>query len=385
MKRNLTIMALLALASLAQATVYQVNLSPAGTDAAVGLSPLNEFPAVTNSAGSGGEISGGLSFDTDTSMLWLAVGYGSAAGFTDLTGPATGMHIHGPAGPGTNAGVVTNLAALSFPAVDPSKGGIIFGAVAVPTNEVDNLLGGLHYLNIHTATNMGGEIRAQLIPVLERAPQIVCPQPVTVECGGVTTVTVKVSDEDNDALTVVWTVNGTALQTNELAAGSTVAPVDVPFDAEYQLGVNNVSFVVTDSTGKSAECATTVTVVDNTPPVITELEVDRSVLWPPNHKMVSVNLAAVVTDLCSETTWKITSITSSEAVDAKGSGNTDPDWEITGDHTAKLRAERSGVTGPRVYTITVEAEDLSENVSDSKSVTVTVPHDSRGARRSSRW
>jgi hypothetical protein len=42
-----------------------------------------------------------------------------------------------------------------------------------------------------------------------------------------------------------------------------------------------------------------------------------------------------------------------------------------------LRAERSGITGPRVYTLTVEAEDAAGNVSEPKSVTVTVPHDLR--------
>jgi hypothetical protein len=52
-----------------QAAIIQFNLSPAGTDAAVGLSPLNEVPAATNSTGSGNEISAGISFDTETSIL----------------------------------------------------------------------------------------------------------------------------------------------------------------------------------------------------------------------------------------------------------------------------------------------------------------------------
>jgi len=378
MKTNVTtILASLACASLAQAAIIQFDLSPAGTDAAVGLSPLNEVPAVTNSAGSGGEISGGITFDTDTGLLSVAVGYGSSAGFTDLTGPAALMHIHGSAGPGTNAGVLVNLAPYLFTPADPATGGIIFGDVPIPTNEVANLLAGLHYVNVHTSTNPGGEIRGQLIPLLENPPLVTCPEPVTVECGSVTTVTVQVSDPDDDALTVVWSANGTALQTNELASGSTSTPTDVSFTAEYQLGVNNVSVVVTDSTGESAECSTTVTVVDTTPPVITRVSANPPFLWPPNHKMINVRLNAVVTDTCSDTTWKITSITSNEAADAKGSGNTAPDWEITGDHTAKLRAERSGITGPRTYTVTVEAEDTSGNVSDPATVTVTVPHDLR--------
>jgi len=377
MTRVLVISMSLGLAAVAPAAIIPFDLSPAGTNGAAGLSPLNEVPVVTNSAGSGGELFDGIRFDTDTALLSLAVGYGASAGFTNLTGAATAMHIHGPAGPGTNAAVIVNLSPLLFTPVNPTNGGIILGTVAIPTNEVANLLAGLHYINIHTATNPGGEIRGQLIPLLESPPVVSCPEPVTAECDSVTRVTVQVSDPDNDALRVVWSVNGTTLQTNELAAGSTVVPAPVTFDAQYQLGTNNVSVEATDSTGRSAGCSTTVIVVDTTPPVISRLASNPAYLWPPNHKMVSVRLNAVVTDACSATTWKITSITSSEAANAKGSGNTATDWEITGDHTAKLRAERSGITGPRVYTLTVEAEDAAGNVSEPKSVTVTVPHDMR--------
>jgi len=39
---------------------------------------------------------------------------------------------------------------------------------------------------------------------------------------------------------------------------------------------------------------------------------------------------------------------------AIGSGNTAPDWEITGDATANLRAERSGKNkAGRIYTIVI--------------------------------
>src|SRR3989442_663092 len=71
-------------------------------------------------------------FDTTTRVLSLAVGYGSAAGFSDLTGPATAMHIHGKAGPGTNAVVLIHLISLHLPAADPAKGGVIFGGVPSP-------------------------------------------------------------------------------------------------------------------------------------------------------------------------------------------------------------------------------------------------------------
>lgn len=377
MKRLLTVSASLALALAAQAKVIQFELSPDGVP---GLSPSNEVSAVTGSTGSGGEIGTGVTFDTDASTLSLSLGYGSAAGFTDLTGPAIAMHIHGPAMADANAGVVTNLIGFSFPSVNPAAGGIIFGDIVMETNDVANLLAGLFYVNIHTETNQSGEIRGQLIPLLNSAPEIVCPESVTAECETVTTLTVQVSDADDDALTLVWTVNGVPMQTNDIAGGATSTPLPQSFDAIYPLGTNEVSFTVTDANGESAECSTTVVVVDTTPPVITDLKSSRFYLWPPNHIMVPVSLTATVTDLCGDATWKITSITSNQPDNGLGDGNTSDDWEITGDHTVKLRAERSGKNGTREYTINVVATDDSGNESETMSVVVYVPHDTRALR-----
>ena len=377
MKKTLTLATLFSLALAAQSAVIIFNISPPGTDAAVGLSPLNQVAAPTNSTGSGNELLGGISFDSDTALLTLAVGFGSSAGFTDLSAPASALHIHGPAAPGTNAGVVISLAPYLFSAPDPARGGIIFGQVPIPTNEVANLLAGLHYINIHTTNNPDGEIRGQLIPILNQAPVVACPAPTAVECGGAISLTAQVSDADGDALTVVWTVNGVGIQTNQFAAGTTTSPQDCVFIAEFPLGTNTVVVEATDSAGASSSCSTTVVVVDTIPPVVTSVRATPDLLWPANHKMVAVTLDATVTDLCGSTTWRIISITSSEAVNAQGDGNTSPDWEITGLHTAKLRAERSGVTGPRIYTLTVQAEDASGNLSQTKTVTVTVPHDRR--------
>src|SRR5215831_7851447 len=109
------------------AALIQFDLSPPGTDVAVGLSPSNQVPVVTNSTGSGNTISGGIVLDTDSSVLQIAIGYGSAAGFTDLTGVPVAMHIHSAAPAGQNAGVFIDLAPFNFSAADPTKGGVIYG------------------------------------------------------------------------------------------------------------------------------------------------------------------------------------------------------------------------------------------------------------------
>src|SRR5262249_26800309 len=137
-----------------------------------------------------------------------------------------------------------------------------------------------------------------------------------------------------------------------------------------------LSVTATDTATNSTTCSTTVTVVDTTPPVIQSLTVSPSTLWPPNHKLASINVQARVTDTCGPATWKITSVTSNESAGSKGSGKTAPDWQITGDHALKLRAERSGTGSGRIYTITITAKDASGNTA-TKTVTVSVLHDQR--------
>jgi hypothetical protein len=359
-----------------QAALIHFDLSPPGTDVAVGLSPSNQVPPVTNSTGSGNTISGGIVFDSDANLMHLAIGYGSAAGFTDLTGVPIAMHIHSPASTTENAGVIVPLGPYSFPAENPTNGGVIIGDIPYPTNEVSNLLAGLAYVNIHTALNPGGEIRGQLIPlvVTNSPPSVSCPPASTVECATPALITVLLFDPDGDALKVVWTLNGGGLQTNTLPASNPPAAVNVSFMGDLPLGTNVIGVTVTDTATNTASCSTTVRVVDTTPPVIGTVSVSAKSLWPPNHKMVDVTVRAQVTDTCGPATWKIIGVTSNEAVNAKGSGHTSPDWIITGDHTLQLRAERSGNDkAGRIYSITIQATDASGNTA-MKVVTVTVPH-----------
>jgi hypothetical protein len=183
-----------------------------------------------------------------------------------------------------------------------------------------------------------------------------------------------VADEDGDPVTVIWTANGVSIQTNSLAAGSTNL-VAVPFSGLYQLGTNVVTVSATDGLDAAVSCSANVVVVDTTPPVITSASLSTNVLWPPNHKMVPVQVSITATDLCGTVTTRIKSITSNQGALTKGSGHTAKDWKIVNDSSAQIRAERSGRDkNGRTYTITVEAVDNSGNAS-STNLTVFVPHD----------
>ncbi len=110
------------------------------------LSGASEVPPTT-SAGTGAATA---TLDTATGKLGWEVTY------SGLTGPAKAAHIHGPAGPGQNAGVVV-----------PLKGNLaspIKGSATLTAAQMADLEAGLYYVNIHTAANKGGEIRGQLQP-----------------------------------------------------------------------------------------------------------------------------------------------------------------------------------------------------------------------------
>lgn len=368
-------LAFLSSITFAGARVLEFDLSPAGTDDAVGLSPANEVPAVVTSTGSGGAVSGGITFDTDTSTLSFAMGYGSAAGFANLTGTPTGLHIHGPAAAGAEATVVFDLTGAHFPAATPANGGLIYGSLVLSPTQATNLLGNLNYVNIHTAANPDGEIRGQLVR-LNSAPEITGLVDATVECGEPTTFAATVSDYDGDAVEAVWSLNGVEVETDSIPATGTPSNVNIGYMAELQHGTNVLTLTATDSDGNVTIVDTIITVEDTVAPVITSASANPKVLWPPNHKMVPVTISAKVKDACGETTWKIVSVKSSQSDNGKGDGNKSPDFTITGDHTVSLRAERSGKDkGGRIYTISIKATDEAGNKSALKKVTVEVPHD----------
>jgi len=140
----------------------------------------------------------------------------------------------------------------------------------------------------------------------------------------------------------------------------------------FGLGAHTVTLTATNNRGISASAAATITVVDQTPPVITGAAVDKPTLSLPDHQMVDVTVSYNATDNCGLVDTTLT-ITSNEPVDGTGDGNTAPDWEIVDPHHVRLRAERSGRGTGRVYTITITASDGNSNLS-SQAVSVSVPH-----------
>lgn len=199
------------------------------------------------------------------------------------------------------------------------------------------------------------------------APDIVCPAPIVVEC------TAPGGSPATDAPIAAFLAGATA---SDVCDDTLTIGHNAP--AFFPVGVATpVTFSTQDGSFNNAACAAAVTVEDTIAPVIAAVTASPNSLWPANHRMVPVTLTVDVSDVCDTAAdCAIDSVTSNEPLDGGGDGSTEPDWTITGALTLDLRAERSGGSGGRVYTITVRCTDEFDNTS-LKSVVVTVPHDTR--------
>lgn len=170
------------------------------------------------------------------------------------------------------------------------------------------------------------------------------------------------SDPDGDALAFRWSLNALLISTG------TTARVAVP------VGTNEFTLVVTDPSGLTSTDSVQVIVRDTSRPLIRNATATPAILWPPNHRMVPVQLGLDVSEACdSAPRFQIVSVTSNEP------GSDDNDWEITGPLSLKLRAERAGSNGDRVYTVTVAAIDSFGN-SSQHAMPVTVPLNPAGSK-----
>ena len=147
---RLTIIILaVSIAGAANATIWVFNDLVDATQ----VVPPTGSPAVGTAVGT---------YDEATNMLVINVavnGFGYAP---------NAAHIHGPALPGSNTGVLFNLGvggtAVNY--TNPNTNWTMPGAY-----EID-FLNGLYYVQIHTAFNPGGAVRGQLNPVPEPASLI---------------------------------------------------------------------------------------------------------------------------------------------------------------------------------------------------------------------
>ena len=126
------------------ATALTWGYAQAATETFTGtLTNGAEVPPTTGSGSGTAQVT----LDTASKEITYKVTY------SGLSGPAAAAHIHCGAAAGANAGV-----AVAFK--DPASP--ISGTAALTDAQMADLEAGKCYVNVHTAANKGGEVRAQL-------------------------------------------------------------------------------------------------------------------------------------------------------------------------------------------------------------------------------
>lgn len=127
-------------------------LSPCGSavEFQISLDSAQEVPAPLLG---GASPSGSAIVTVDT----LSGEVGVSGSYSGMTSDVTAAHVHGPAAPGLTAGVVFGLS--------PSGGtsGTFTGAGTFTDGEIEELLAGNLYINVHTTINGPGEVRGQIV------------------------------------------------------------------------------------------------------------------------------------------------------------------------------------------------------------------------------
>ncbi|MCC6360008.1 MAG: HYR domain-containing protein [Phycisphaerales bacterium] len=142
--------------------------------------------------------------------------------------------------------------------------------------------------------------------------------------------------------------------------------------AEFPAGTTTVTWTATDACGNTTTCTQYVTVNDTRPPFVLSV-VGTTMLWPPDYSMVPVGLFVCVSDRCESGIEPVITVYSNEDDDEPAPGGVrSPDARDIAPGTLRLRRERLGGCGGRVYLIVVRATDSSGNTATSCS-TVVVP------------
>lgn len=187
-------------------------------------------------------------------------------------------------------------------------------------------------------------------------------------------------DPDGDALTFSW--NGPVTLDDATAAmPSFTAPMVEPGGTTLVFGLT-----VTDDhpfNPKSDSASVEVAVLNaNDPPdcslgvaVCPDSKLDASngcLMWPPNHKLMTVAVAGVSDADNDDVSVEILGVTQDEQVDGLDDGDSTPDAVLSGD-TVMIRAERSGTGNGRVYQVNFMAID-DQGGSCTGTVDLSVPH-----------
>ncbi|MCP5104902.1 MAG: hypothetical protein GY950_16060 [bacterium] len=242
---------------------------------------------------------------------------------------------------------------------------------------------GTHTLTLEVTDGDETASDDMLLTILNSPPNISPNGGGVFEINEVVTLGGYVSDFDGDLLNYQW-LEGTTVffsGTVQTVNGGTLVELPEHTTSTLPLGIHTIALQVDDGANEPVSGEITVEIVDNTPPTL-EPAANKTVLRPPNHKMVDIVIQANASDNSGLPVTLNAAIACNEPVNGSGDGDKSPDWtepvidQENGIITFQLRAERSGNGNGRVYTITITATDTSYNTTTAN-IEITVPHDKK--------
>lgn len=187
------------------------------------------------------------------------------------------------------------------------------------------------------------------------------------------------SDYDGDELNFHWFLDDQYLSSGQVLSTLGGDPVSIsPLElVGLTLGIHTLRIELDDGVNPSILEDVIVNIVDTTAPIIQPIP-NTSILWPPNHQMVDISIAANVMDNSGAVTLSA-QVSSNEPENGLGDGDMYPDWfgvTVNPDtHIVEmeLRAERGGGGNGRTYYVILIASDESGNSSEVV-LDIKVPH-----------
>ena len=164
--------------------------------------------------------------------------------WSGLTSNASLAHIHGPAGPGVNAGILFGFTGV--PAA--TTGSIPTQVFTITPAQVTQLKTGLLYFNVHSAIFPGGEIRGQIVDTVTPACSY------TIVPGNPKRIDFTVLDTGGglSSITVTTAVNVTVAP--PAVTPGTNAPIAFSAIKQNQAQGAQVAVVLTDVAGNQSSC-----------------------------------------------------------------------------------------------------------------------------------
>jgi len=215
-------------------------------------------------------------------------------------------------------------------------------------------------------------------------PDVATGGSITVQIGDDIVLNGTVADFDGDLLFYTWKEGENILYSGQVETGQggdIVALSPYTIVGGWEIGFHTPWLEVQDGINTPVTALLEVNVVDTQAPSMAPVA-SPAILWPPNHKMKDVVVTLNASDNSGGDLSFSAEVSSSENADKDGDGHTIPDFtepvidEENGTISLQLRSERAGNGPGRVYTIRIEAEDSSGNITEAI-VEVICPHNKK--------